>query len=32
VLAPEDFKRANPVAAQTVEIVSFVERVYIAPT
>jgi DNA end-binding protein Ku len=32
VLAPEDFKRANPVATQTVEIVSFVEREEIAPT
>ncbi len=31
VLAPEDFKRANPTATQTVEILAFVEREEIAP-
>ena len=31
VLAPEDFKRANPTATQTVEIVAFVRREEIPP-
>ncbi len=31
VLGPEDFKRANPVATQTVEILAFVDREEIAP-
>lgn len=31
VLGPEDFKRANPTATQTVEILGFVEREAIGP-
>lgn len=31
VLGPEDFRRANPTATQTVEILAFVDREQIAP-